>query len=87
MKILHVEPARYPDELRRLMAEIGDVTYVDVQSQDDFDRVFASAKWDCVFLRLGVALTSQHLRASSHLRWIVTPTTGHAHIDLSLIHI
>lgn len=82
MKILVVEPQRYDPEARAVLERLGDVSWLEVAGQAELERALASAPWEALFVRLGVAVTPAALAAAPSLKWVVTPTTGLDHVDL-----
>jgi D-3-phosphoglycerate dehydrogenase / 2-oxoglutarate reductase len=81
-RILNVEPRRYDEDLRGLLATAGEVDYVQCSCQDDFGRALATAPYSAAVVRLGLAVDAAAMNAAPNLRWLVTPTTGLDHIDL-----
>ncbi len=85
MKILHVEPARCPQDLRQRLSMIGDVTYREVTNEDDLLRALGENHYEALFVRLGIPVGRQCFLVCPSLRWVVTPTTGLEHLDLTAL--
>ena len=83
MRILHVEPRRYGSELRAQLAAAGQVDYVECATHDDYLTALAAAPYEAVFVRLGVRTDASALAAAPALRFVVTPTTGLDHVDVT----
>lgn len=82
MRILNIEPLRYNSETRTLLNSIGDVDYVDVQTQKELIKLLGQSPYEALFVKLGIAVDPSVLKATPGLKYIVTPTTGLNHIDL-----
>ena len=80
--MLNVEPARYDDAARGVLAELGTVDYVECADQRAFVEALRARAYDVALVRLGLLVDTQALDAAPSLRWIVTPTTGLDHIDV-----
>lgn len=82
MKVLVVEPDRYEAALRERLAAAGDVDYRAVAGQGALVAAVKERDYDALFVRLGVAVDQAVLAAAPSLKWVITPTTGHDHVDL-----
>lgn len=82
MRILNVEPLRYDMDLRGRLASLGRVDYRECETQHDLERALASADYEALFVRLGLAVTARTLETAPSLRFVATPTTGLDHLDL-----
>lgn len=80
-RVLNVEPDRFDGATRARIEQIANVDYVRCVGQDEFVEALRRAPYDAVFVRLGIAVDRAALDAAPQLRWVVTPTTGHDHID------
>lgn len=82
MKILHLDPDPYPLEAGHLLEAVGGVTYHPCREQEEFLRSLGEADYEAMFLGLGLSLNREALESAPHLRIVVTPTTGLAHLDV-----
>jgi D-3-phosphoglycerate dehydrogenase len=82
-RILNVEPRRYDEATRALLATAADVDYVECVDQAGFCAAVAAAPYHALQVRLGLAVDHDLLEAAPALRWVVTPTTGVDHIDIA----
>lgn len=83
MKILHLEPLRYPARLREKLAIAGQVDYLDTTHRKKILETIQTKPYQALFVRLGIAIDEELLNHASNLRYIITPTTGLNHIDLA----
>jgi D-3-phosphoglycerate dehydrogenase len=81
-RALHVEPARYDEDVRVLIEAVAAVDYVECSGQPELLAAIAAAPYDALFVRLGLAVDAAVLEAAPTLKWVVTPTTGLDHVDL-----
>jgi D-3-phosphoglycerate dehydrogenase len=84
MPILHIEPLRYPEEVRTLLASKAEVDYVEVADQQALIDALQAKPYRALFVRLGIAIDGAVFAAAPQLQYIVTPTTGLNHIDLEV---
>jgi D-3-phosphoglycerate dehydrogenase len=83
LRLLNVEPARYDDAARAVLAELGSVEYVECSDQHAFLGALGARPYDVVLVRLGLVVDARALESAPALKWIVTPTTGLDHIDVA----
>lgn len=83
MRILHVEPLRYEQDVRDIIAAVGKVDYVCCAQQSDLPAALGKDEYRALFVRLGLSVDAEAFEAAPALRWVVTPTTGRDHIDLA----
>lgn len=83
MKILHIEPRRYPDQVKAMLKEKGmEVDYAEVDSHSELINLLTGTSYEALFVKLGIAIDVPVLQTSPALRYIITPTTGLDHIDM-----
>ena len=82
MRILHLEPNRYPQLAKEKLNAIGTVDYQNCHSQLHLLQLVSLHAYDAVFVKLGLHFDVDFMKACPSLRWIITPTTGLNHIDL-----
>jgi D-3-phosphoglycerate dehydrogenase len=82
MQALHVEPAAYGPEARRILERVANVDYVEVADRDALVAEIARAPYQVLVCRLGLAIDATVMAAAPSLRFVVTPTTGIDHIDV-----
>lgn len=81
MRILHVEPHRAHPAVQQRLSTVGTVDYRDCADQTAFLHAISAAPYRAVFVRLGLAVNREILDAAPNLEYVVTPTTGHDHLD------
>jgi D-3-phosphoglycerate dehydrogenase len=81
--ILNVEPARHDADARAVLEAIGPVDYIECGSRAELLATIAGKPYMALVARLGIDVDRELIAAAPALRWIVTPTTGLDHIDLS----
>lgn len=80
MKILIAEPKNFSS---RAVAALRLAGHRVVLKEHDYKLLQSSiAEYDCLIVRLGLALDERVLRTLGRLKYIVTPTTGTDHIDM-----
>ncbi|MBZ0264075.1 hydroxyacid dehydrogenase [bacterium] len=84
MKILHVEPKRYEQDIRDLLEKVAEVDYFELDTQQDLVQHASKKAYEAVFCRIGLAINEEFFDACPTIRWVVTPTTGLDHIDLKV---
>ena len=85
MKILHLEKENYPDTSLSVLQSMGQIHFANVYTQSDLDNLLLNESFDAVFVRLGFEFGSKNLHSQSQLQYIVSPTTGLNHLDLSYL--
>ena len=85
VRVLNVEPTRYDDETRAMLARAGQVDYVECADHAALVRALGAAPYDALFTRLGLAVDAAAIAAAPTLRWVVTPTTGQDHVDVAAL--
>jgi len=85
MYILHLEQERYPAPALAQLAQAGTVHYTGANSQQALQEAAGRAPYTAVFTRLGLMLDAKVLAAMPQLQYVVTPTTGHNHLDLAAL--
>ncbi|MBT5750521.1 MAG: hypothetical protein HOI39_05260 [Flavobacteriales bacterium] len=83
LKILHIEPDVYSSESKKLLESIASVDYCECNNQEEFDKLVTKNEYDVIFMKLGIYLGRKTLDSCNTLKYVVTPTTGHNHIDES----
>ena len=81
MRILHTEPDAYSSESKKIIERVGSIDYCQCNSQVEFDKLITNAGYSVIFMKLGIYLGGKTLEKCSTLKYVVTPTTGHNHID------
>ena len=82
MPILHIEPLRYPARIRNILLDTGVVDYREVSDREALIATLAEKPYEALFVRLGIPIDAEVMKAAPALQYIVTPTTGLNHIDL-----
>lgn len=82
MRILHLEPSRYPDDAKSKLAKLGEVDFVECHRQEELIQLVRDKAYDAVFAKLGLAFDTTFFEAVPALKYLVTPTTGLNHINL-----
>jgi D-3-phosphoglycerate dehydrogenase / 2-oxoglutarate reductase len=82
-RLLNVEPRRYDEATRALLAQAAVVDYVECAGQAELRAALAAAPYHVLLVRLGLGVDEAVLDAAPELRWLVTPTTGVDHIDMA----
>jgi D-3-phosphoglycerate dehydrogenase len=88
VRVLHLEPEQFDPDERAPVEAVADVDYVDhasVADQAALRRVLAAGSYDAIFARVGLAIGADEVAAAPGLRWVVTPTTGLDHLDLTAL--
>ena len=83
MRIFVVEPSLHSLEARRILEGLGEVEYAECAGQESFLSQISQGTYDALFTRFGLLVDAAVFEAVPSLRWIVTPTTGVEHIDVS----
>ena len=83
MRILHLEPKRYPQEAKERLEALGPVAWVDCYDQAEMMKLATTTPYEVVFVKLGLAFDADFFQACPSLKYLVTPTTGLNHIDLA----
>lgn len=83
MPVLHIEPLRYNVAVRQQLEAACEVDYVDVQTQEELQRVIQQKPYEALFVKLGLAIDQTLLARAPQLKYIITPTTGLNHIDMA----
>jgi D-3-phosphoglycerate dehydrogenase len=81
MQVLHIEPRRYNEQVRKLLEAHASVDYADVETKEALIEAIRQKPYEVLFVKLGIPIDAEVLAAASKLRFIVTPTTGLNHID------
>lgn len=82
MRILHLEAERYPEASLRQLSTQHDVEIRTCRDQQELYSLLTGHQYEAIFTRLGLMVDQRAMALQSNLRYIVTPTTGHNHIDL-----
>ncbi len=85
LRILHTEPDVYPSESKKLLESVASVDYCQCNNQVEFDKLVTKSEYSVIFMKLGIYLGRKTLERCNTLKYVVTPTTGHNHIDESEI--
>lgn len=80
-RILHIEPDVYSKESKSLLEDYAKVDYRQCNSQLEFEKLVSRTQYDVIFMKLGIFFGNESLAKCRKLKYIVTPTTGHNHID------
>jgi D-3-phosphoglycerate dehydrogenase len=83
MNILHLEKNTYDEQSKRIIESLGNVDYVSCDNQTDFVEILVEKNYNVLFSRLGLDVSANVLALATHLRWLMSPTTGLDHIDLN----
>lgn len=75
-----LEPDGFSKQALKRLQELGPVTFFDGQPRDLF-----LGDLEALFVRLGSFIDAEFLAAAPQLRFLVSPTTGHTHIDMEEI--
>jgi D-3-phosphoglycerate dehydrogenase len=82
MNILHLDRANYPPESLKKLEELFKVDYLEYHSPVCKEHI-QEKKYFALFSKLGIEINSEFLAQHSDLKYIITPTTGLNHIDIS----
>jgi len=82
MRILHLEPQRYPKEAKDLLEAQGPIDFADCHDPERLLKLVAEQPYTAVFVKLGLSFDAAFMDACPTLTHLVTPTTGLNHIDL-----
>jgi len=85
IRILHTEADVYSSESKKLLESVCSVDYCECKNQAEFDKLVTKSEYSVIFMKLGIYLGRKTLEKCSTLKYVVTPTTGHNHIDESEI--
>ena len=84
LRLLHLEPKRYEDDLLLKLEKNFSVTCFEPRSQEELNDFVNDERFECIFTRLGISINHEVISKQPNLKFIVSPTTGLNHIDLSL---
>ncbi len=82
-RILHLEQNRYSKTTLSHLKDKFEVDYLDTESQSELYQHLENNSYTAIFTKLGLAMDQRVMELQSDLQYIVTPTTGLNHIDLS----
>lgn len=83
MRILHLEKSCYDAESLKKLEEVGEVSYHDFQSLEELQLHLHDNYYEVIFTKLGLAIGPDEIKLQPDLKYIITPTTGLNHIDLT----
>lgn len=86
MKILHLEFESYPPEALGKLKGRHSLDLVHCRTQDELYTMLKQHQYGAVFTRLGLMIDEASFQYQRDLKYVVTPTTGLNHIDLSIAH-
>ena len=81
--ILHLESDAYPAEALDRLRRIAPLVTAEAESQSDLIELLEEHCAHTLFVTLGIRIDGPVMDAAPDLRWIVSPTTGLDHIDIS----
>lgn len=84
-KILHTEKMCYQKASLQLLQNHFEVDYLETSSQSEFQVQLMAHDYIGIFTKLGLYIGAQELKAVPNLQYIITPTTGHNHLDLAAL--
>ncbi len=76
MQIGILEPLDFSEEASQLLSKIGSISFFGGDNLEKFLKPL-----DVLFVRLSYRVDSVFLSKAPNLSWVVTPTTGHTHLD------
>ena len=85
MRILHLEPDLYSKDSLKILGNLGELTLVNKDvKQIELEEILKLHEFEVIFTRLGLSVNDKIINnQSGNLKYIVTPTTGLNHIDVS----
>lgn len=82
MKLLHLEKNCYPETSLKKLDQLFDVYFLETTDQETLKLALEVNTYEIIFTKLGLMLGAAELSLCPTLKYIVTPTTGHNHLDL-----
>lgn len=82
MRILHLEKDCYPKSTLDKLEEKYLIDYSETTQQKDLRETLKHKSYNVIFTKLGLMLDEDELKLCHDLQYIVTPTTGHNHLNL-----
>lgn len=83
MNILHLEAHNYPEATLNLLRKVGSLTIADCKNEQEFRDTLSKGQYEVIFTTIGFSLNEESLGNQMSLHYIVSPTTGLNHIDLT----
>ena len=83
MNILHLEHERYSTEALARLSASHELELFSCVNQEALYQKLAATQYDAIFTRIGLMLDETSLAQQHKIKYIVTPTTGLNHIDLT----